>query len=143
MTYTGPVRPTDEQWEKWYHRMKDVMNVIHQRNQGVACNPREEAMMIDMLERLDEDDTWPHDEVPRLVTSIQCKPGEIMAVRLEDMKVITMRQLLQTNAGFGRFRGLSTPSGMNGLADAWRPPPGKRRVIKPDNPDDRPKPMTD
>lgn len=136
MSYTGPVKPTKEQWEKWYHRMKDFINPIHQRGYGIVCNPKDEAMMKDMLERLVDDETWPHDGVPDLVTTKLIPEGQVQPISVEDLKVVRMREVVGSNRGFGRFNGLALPSGMEGLVNPWRIPRGEKpKVIKPDDPD--------
>lgn len=119
--FTGPLRASKEQLETWYHRMKDFMNVLQSRQMGVACHPSREPVIRDMLERLIEDDTWPHDEVPPLVTSITVKPEEIRPVDLETMKTIHLQQVTNSRRGFGRFGGLLVPKGKGeGLHDPWR-----------------------
>ncbi len=134
--YTGPIQPTKEEWEKWYHRMKDFMNPLQQRQLGIACNPKDEAMMKDMLEQLLEDETWAHEDVPPLIISNQMQIGEVQPITLTDMKIIQMREALGSSIGFGRFKGLALPSGMDGLNNPWRIPKGQRpKVITPDDPD--------
>ncbi len=134
--YTGPIKPSKREWETWYHRMKDFMNPLQQRQLGIACNPKDEAMMKDMLEQLIEDDTWPHEDVPPLITSDRMKVGEVQPVTLGDMKIIQMREAMGSKVGFGRFRGLALPSGHGGLNNPWQIPDGETpKVITPDDPD--------
>jgi hypothetical protein len=133
--YTGPIGPTKEQWEKWYHRMKDFMNPLQLRQYGVACHPDDEGMIKDMLERLLEDDTWPHAEVPPLVTSNLVKRGEVKPVTLDTLKQVHMSQVMSSSKGFGRFGGLVVPKGRGeGLHDPWKEGASSpsRKKIKPD-----------
>lgn len=98
------------EWEVWYHRMKDMLNPIQQRGYAIACNPADKAMMVDMLERLQEDDTWQHGEdVPALLVTDQIKRGEIRPADGETLKIITMAQVNNSRKGFGKFNGLLLP----------------------------------
>jgi hypothetical protein len=121
VSYTGPVRPSKEQWETFYHRAKDFLNPLQQRGWAFAVNPADEALFKDLLERLVEDDTWVHGKkVPPMITSITVKRGEVMPADPKTTKVVSMRDALQADSGFARFRGLSLPSGIDGLHNPWR-----------------------
>lgn len=116
---TGPVQIPKEVFERWYHRMKDFLNPIHARGFGIACHPEDKAMMVDMLEQLGEDDTWPHDEVPPLLASKRVKRGEVRPVDKDTLAVVTMAHVNNSKKGFGRFNGLYLPTGTE-LHDPWK-----------------------
>ena len=138
--YTGPVRPTQHQMQKWYHRTKDFLNPIQRNGYGIAVHPQDEALMRDLLEQLLEDPTWTHDDVPPMVVAKMgnIQQGEIRPVDPKTLNVVAMRQVLRSAKGFGRFDGLVLPDGHDGLHNPWRVPRGvPRKVITPDDPDYR------
>jgi hypothetical protein len=140
--YTGPLKPSEREMEQWYHRMKDALNPIQLNQFGVACHPDDEPMIRDMLERLIEDDTWPHDEVPPLVTSTLMKRNELRPVALETLKQVHMRNVVNARTGFGRFGGLLLPRGRGeGLHDPWKDSLARslkeeRKPVRADDPSD-------
>lgn len=135
--YTGPLGPTPAEWEAWYHRFKDFCSPLQLRQYGIACHPQDKQLMVDQLERLLEDDTWPHKEVPPLVTSDLVPRLQVQPVSLATLKLVPMREVLGSRKGFGRYAGLRTP-GRDGLHDPWKEglkkasPASRKRLLKPD-----------
>lgn len=118
--YTGPLKPPKVVFEQWAHRMKDFLNPIQQRGFGIAINPKDKGMIVDMLEWLKEQDTWQHGhEVPPVVVTSRVKEGEIRPVDPETLKVLTMAQVNKTRTGFGRYGGLLLPN-RDGIHDPWK-----------------------
>lgn len=120
--YTGPVGPSREDREKWYHRFKDFCHAIQQRKFGIVAHPDDKGLIKDSLERLPEDESWPHgSEVPPVFFTKRVKPGNIMPCDHETMQILTMAAVTRSQKGFGRFAGLYTP-GRDGLSNPWRKP---------------------
>jgi len=108
---TRPMRVPDDQMEDWYVRFKNVAGMLHQRSYGIGCNPKDQAFIRDMLERLAEDEDWRHEEVPILVIHRGIAEGTFMPVEnaAATAKIITMRQAVKSRTGLGRFSGVSLP----------------------------------
>jgi hypothetical protein len=117
--YTGVVAPPKEVMEAWYHRFKDICHFLQQRSHGLAINRQDQGLVKDSLERMQEDDTWPHGrEVPPVFVMPDVTAGEILAVDPETAKVLTLAAVNKSRKGFGQFRGLWTP-GSQGISDPW------------------------
>jgi hypothetical protein len=117
--YTGPVKPPKEEMEKWYHRFKDFCNPIQQRGFGIVAHPDEKGLIKDSLERMQEDETWPHGrEVPPAFFTPRVQAGQLMPCDHDTMKVLTMSAVTGAQKGFGRFAGLYLP-GSAGLHNPW------------------------
>ena len=101
-------------------------------------------MMSDFLERLVEDETWPHKYAPPLVTAteyqkkvggrditVPLRPGNILQIEPDQLSIKVTSEILKSRSGFGRFDGLATPH-REGLTNPWR---GNGRPIHSDAPD--------
>lgn len=108
---TGPVQISAEDKQKWYHRMKDIAHMLHQRNLGFAVNVKWKSMMADFQEQLIEDETWPHDDPISVWTHPDVKETDIMATDPTNMRLMTFAQANNSTAGFGRYKGLLIPQG--------------------------------
>lgn len=117
--YTGPVGFSKLEWDIWYHRMKDVCHMVYQRRHALICNPADEALMRDMLERLPEDDTWPHDNIPDLYTHATVPKGSVFPFDPITEAIRTFEQINRSRRGFGRWAGLELPT-KDGLTDPFK-----------------------
>lgn len=107
---TGPIKLSNEDMEKFYHRVKDICNMLVWRGYGLAANPEWKHYLKDVYERMVEDDTWPHkNKVPPLVLSKDVDRLALMAVDTDTMKTITFEQVNNSRKGFGKFKGLLIP----------------------------------
>lgn len=135
--YTGPVGPSREDREKWYHRFKDFCYVLMHRNFGIVANPAEKGLVKDSLERMQEDESWTYGkEVPPVFFTSRVKRGEIRPVDPATMKELTMAAVVQSQRGFGRFSGLWTP-GRDGLSNPWRVNGKTQPHVKPPRTDEQ------
>lgn len=109
-SYTGPLGIPKEIWEAWYHRMKDMFHTVQQRGLGIAVHPDDAAPIRDMLERLVEDETWPHGtDVPPLIESRLMQRGQVQPCNAQKGTIMTLREAVQSDTGMGRYSGLLLP----------------------------------
>lgn len=106
---TGPAKISKEDFEKFYHRLKDVCHLLMQRGFAVGGNPKWKSYLKDMQERMLEDETWPHADAIPVVISKDIAETDIMAVDPETLKTLTLREVNKSGAGFGRYKGLLIP----------------------------------
>ncbi len=108
---TGPIKVPDEMMEDWYVRFKNAAMALYQRGYGIGCNPKDRAFIHDMLERLGEDEDWRHDDLPILVAHTGIAEGTFQPVEnaAATARVISLREAMKTNRGYGRWKGISLP----------------------------------
>jgi hypothetical protein len=117
---TGPVKISKEDFEKWYHRLKNIAHLLHQRGYALGGNPKWGSMLRDMQERMMEDETWPHDDPIRVVISNDIAETDILPVDPETLKTLTLAQVNNSTAGYGRYKGLLIPQGDTLHQVDWR-----------------------
>lgn len=98
--------------ERWYHFFLDACKTAHKLDYGIAVNHEHKQAMMDMMERVAEDELWPHakSDLPPLVVHRDVPPGQYMFVNKQTMDVLSTRAALNgSRTGLGRFDKLWTP----------------------------------
>jgi hypothetical protein len=108
---TGPVQVSKEDFEKWYHRLKDICHLLIQRGYAVGANPKWKSMMKDMQDRMLEDETWSHADAIPVVFSKNIAESDIRPVDPDTLRILTFKQVNNSSGGFGRYKGLLIPQG--------------------------------
>ncbi len=97
--------------ERWYHFFLDANKTAARLGHGIACNPKQKSELMDMQERVAEDDMWPKGvPLPPLVVHVKVPAGQYMFIDTNTMKVLTAQAAVKSNKGLGRFKELYTPS---------------------------------
>ena len=99
--------------ERWLLFFIDVLKTAKKLGHGIAVNHEHKAEMMDMMERVAEDEAWPYgkDELPPLVVHRDVPPGQYMYVNKNTMEVLSTRAAMHgSGTGMGRFSKLWTPS---------------------------------
>ncbi len=99
------------QLARWYEFFLDVVKRAKWMKYGVATNPAHKSEIMDMMERVLEDELYPWDELPELLVDSRVPVGEYKLVDPKTLKLLAMSDVYKSNIGLGRFKKLWTPYG--------------------------------
>ena len=94
---------------RWYETFLDACKTAKRRGLGLVTHPDNKAPIMDMMERVGEDDLWGMGDLPPLLVHHSCPPGEYRFVEPETLEVLTAAAATQSSKGIGRFDRLWTP----------------------------------
>jgi hypothetical protein len=122
--------PTDEAWEDWYVRFKNVAVALMRRGCGIACHPIDLPMVADMADRLGSDPDWlvkfGKDRMPVILENKRVNRGSLQAFRLSDPALpVSFQRALRSQTGYGRWAGMATPQ-EGEITDAFKEGPNQR-----------------
>lgn len=94
---------------RWYETFLDTCKVAKRRNYGIVTNPKNKAAIMDMMERVYEDELWQMGDLPPLMSHPSCPEGEYRLVDTVTLEQVKMQAAVNSNTGLGRFSKLWTP----------------------------------
>ena len=97
------------QLARWYEFFIDVVKRAKWMNHGIATHPAHRSELMDMMERVLEDELYPWDELPPLLIDSRVDPGEYKMIDHKTLELLSMAQVYKAKTGLGRFDRLWTP----------------------------------
>ncbi len=98
------------QLARWYEFFLDVVKRAKWMNYGIATHPAHKSPIMDMMERVFEDELYPWNDLPPLLIDSRVAEGEYMLISPTTLELVSMQQIYKTDKrGLGRFKKLYTP----------------------------------
>lgn len=94
---------------RWYETFLDACKVAKRRHLGIVTHPENKQAIMDMMERVYEDDLWSMGDLPPLLVHHSCPKGEYRFVEPETLAILTAQAATQSAKGIGRYGQLWTP----------------------------------
>jgi len=103
---------TTDQLDQLYDRIKIVAGIAVKRNAIMVINPKQQAFMGDMIERMAEDTEFKlvHGSPPPVMVHEKAQEGEIkFSVPGQEGTLLSIQQLVNADSGYGRYSSINLP----------------------------------
>lgn len=94
---------------RWYETFLTTCVAAKQRGLSLICHPDHKQAMMDMLERVAEDQLYKYPEPPAIVFYTGMPRGEVKLIDEQTKKTLTFQEAMKSGRGVGRIKQLLTP----------------------------------